>query len=231
LRAWLAAGAASRLDHRAAGRHIRPGWQVLDVGCGPGTFKNAIPQARYTGLDPFADAEAAAAGTLREGLREHAARRPAFYDAVCAFHVIEHTADPRAFAASLLGALKPGGLLIVSSPAWPSVMTRLPNFVFNAPPHHLTWWNARAYAALCGEFGLAPVEVSLIRGAQSNEKLQWMERLSPVKTAGVYFRHAYRWHLSLLWASLASHAAGRLNIRPGAAHDEDIICVARKPGP
>jgi len=118
---------------------------------------------------------------------------------------------------------------MLASPVWPSVMTRLPNFVFNAPPHHLTWWNAQAYTALCGQFGLAPVQISLIRGAQSNQRLRWMEKLSPVKTAGPYFRHAYRWHLSLLWASLGSAIAGRLPLNPAATQDEDILCIAKKP--
>ena len=36
---------------------------------------------------------------------------------------------------------------------WAST-TDIPNFVFNAPPHHLTWWNEQALRTLAETVGL-----------------------------------------------------------------------------
>lgn len=224
---WLRAGACARLDHLIASRHILEGWQVLDVGCGAASFQKAIPNAIYFGLDPYADEEALKAGVLKQSLAEHAMQKPGFYDAVCAFHVIEHIADPKAFVKQSLTLLKPGGLLILASPVWPSVETQLPNFVFNAPPHHLTWWSPKAYISLCERFGLTPIEITPIRGAESNLKLRWMGKLCPIKAQGPYFQHDYVWHLSLLWANIASAIARCLPIKPKASDDEEIICIAQ----
>ncbi len=61
------------------------------------------------------------------------------YDAVCAFQVIEHVAKPAQLFAEMAAAAKPGGRVIIGVPHVPSAMSRIPNFLLNAPPHHLTW--------------------------------------------------------------------------------------------
>jgi hypothetical protein len=48
----------------------------------------------------------------------------------------------------MVEATKPGGLLCVGVPHIPSAITRIPNFLINAPPHHLTWWTRTALTDL-----------------------------------------------------------------------------------
>ena len=85
-------------------------------------------------------------GTRR--LREHAVSHPEEYDAVCAFHAIEHVADPLGFARDLVKCVRPGGRLCIVVPSRTSPLTEIPNFVLNAPPHHLSWWDEGALRAV-----------------------------------------------------------------------------------
>jgi len=106
---------------------LRPlaGRRAADVGCGAGLLAEPLARlgAEVTGLDAAPENVAAA--------REHAlgqglaidykvgsveALEPAAYDLVTSLEVVEHVADPRAFLHGLAAALRPGGLLILSTP-------------------------------------------------------------------------------------------------------------------
>src|SRR5919202_416287 len=101
------------------------GRRAADVGCGAGLLAEPLARlgAEVTGLDPAPENIAAA--------REHAlgqglaidykvgsveALEPAAYDLVTSLEVVEHVADARAFVHGLAAALKPDGLLILSTP-------------------------------------------------------------------------------------------------------------------
>jgi len=98
---------------------------VLDLGCGNGAFTAELSKAGFqaTGSDcsttGLSLARAHYSGIpffhhdLSDPLGEnHTAR----YDAVIAVEVIEHLLLPRLLLSSALSALKPGGLLIVTTP-------------------------------------------------------------------------------------------------------------------
>jgi SAM-dependent methyltransferase len=78
---------------------------------------------------------------------------------VCAFQVLEHVPDPRAFLASCVYCLKPGGRLILSVPAEDSFTGLVPNNCLNLPPHHLTRWSDKALLALREEFNLHDLQL------------------------------------------------------------------------
>jgi SAM-dependent methyltransferase len=104
------------------------GAEVLDAGCGVGygsAYLGGVAR-RVVGIDRDADAIAYA--------RERYARPnvdfrvgdvlrldvgDAEFDAVCSFETIEHVDDADAFVAELARVLRPGGVLVVSTPRAP----------------------------------------------------------------------------------------------------------------
>lgn len=103
--------------------------RVLDVGCSKGTF---LEVARAEGWDavgvdrnPHA-AEAARArgldvrcGDLIDWEADPAAQgrpEPGSFDVITLFDLIEHTTDPRATLAACRRLLRPGGLLVITTP-------------------------------------------------------------------------------------------------------------------
>lgn len=109
------------------GRALRPlaGRRALDVGCGAGLLAEPLARmgAEVTGIDAAPENIAAAHDhAAAQGLAidyvagEVAALDAAPFDLVTAMEVIEHVADPAAFAAVLAARLAPGGLMILSTP-------------------------------------------------------------------------------------------------------------------
>ena len=99
--------------------------RVLDVGCGAGLLTEPLARlgAAVTGVDAAAEnivvAQAHAAGSGLEIDYLHGeicALGLAGFDLVTSLEVIEHVADKPAFIAALAGALKPDGLMILSTP-------------------------------------------------------------------------------------------------------------------
>ena len=107
----------------------RPTGSLLDFGCGAGTFlrcarergwevvgvEGSVPAAthsRSTGLD------------VREGVIEDL-KLSGRFDVVTAFQTIEHFADPLAFLSNIRNLLKPGGLLVLTTPDRRSLLGKL----------------------------------------------------------------------------------------------------------
>src|SRR6266566_5454773 len=73
-----------------------------------------------------------------ETISQHAVSHPEEYDMVCAFHAIEHVTDPLGFARPRnLHETRRTSLCCGAEPRFGD--NRDPNFVLNAPPHHLSW--------------------------------------------------------------------------------------------
>ncbi|WP_295392408.1 methyltransferase domain-containing protein [uncultured Thiodictyon sp.] len=228
----LSARPHGRVEYQYAVRHIPPGALVLDVGCGNGELGGHLPHCTYRGLDPYAGPGASPA-VRRESLEQHLTLARGTYDVVTAFQVIEHVVDPRAFAAQLVELLKPGGTLILGAPLHPSPLTEIPNLLLNAPPHHLTWWNCGAFAALAAELGLTSVEITEVAYSAHEAIIFWMRRFTLVRPGRGrderYFAHRWSWHLNLILSYLLGRMANRLFPPPASGRPCNVILVARKP--
>jgi 2-polyprenyl-6-hydroxyphenyl methylase/3-demethylubiquinone-9 3-methyltransferase len=112
--------------HKAT-EDLRPlaGRRALDAGCGAGLLCEPLARlgADVTGIDAAQEnIEAAKAHAAGSGLMidyrcgEIGALGLSGYDLVCSMEVIEHVADKPAFIAALAGAMKPEGLMVLSTP-------------------------------------------------------------------------------------------------------------------
>lgn len=217
-----------RAEYPHAAARIRPGDAVLEVGAGAGAFARLIPQARYLGLDPNAAAYASPDVAIRA---EPLAAHRGVHDVACAFQVIEHVADPLGFGREMLRCLRPGGLLMLGAPLWPSAMTAIPDFAFNAPPHHLSWWSESAMRALAERLGLVVEEIRPLSPVPAQPLIHWMGRLAPVKAppGGPWFAARRSWYASLAAAYGLGRAAAAILPLPRNAAPMFVFMAARKP--
>lgn len=126
--AYLRDAAILRFGRDPRARRVLSGLAALDVGCGGGLVAEPLARmgARVVGLDAsgeaiaVARAHAEASGLsidYRAGEADALAEAlPGAFDLVSAFEVIEHVADVPLFLGSLRRLLKPGGLLVFSTP-------------------------------------------------------------------------------------------------------------------
>jgi SAM-dependent methyltransferase len=120
----------SRLRLRLLARVAPPPGRLLEVGAAAGFFLDEARTAGYDGkgVEPNPAMAAFARARLRLDVRTgtlgETALDPGSFDAVCAFHVLEHIDRPLEAARSIHGALRPGGHLLVEVPNAESATAR-----------------------------------------------------------------------------------------------------------
>jgi SAM-dependent methyltransferase len=111
---WL----ARRLNERAVRRyaHLCRG-RVLDIGCGEKPYEAILSEGvtEYIGLE-HPDTTHARDRVDVWGDAHDLPFEDASFDSVCAFHVIEHTAEPARVMAEAARVLRPNGTFLVAVP-------------------------------------------------------------------------------------------------------------------
>lgn len=140
--------------------------RILDMGCGIGFF---LEEAQRRGWEAHgSEFEFRALEINRaKGLRCVQAPvtidtfRPGSFDVITAFEVVEHLRDPRAEAAVIAHALRPGGLFYCTTPNFASLSRRLlrGRWSIVSYPEHLTYFTPSTLCAWLQRFGFAPVKV------------------------------------------------------------------------
>jgi SAM-dependent methyltransferase len=140
--------------------------RFLDVGANGGFMCEAARLAGFavTGLEPDTNAIRWAEEHY-PGIRyintfiEQALLEPAFFDVVYCSEVIEHSPDCHGFVAALARAMRPGGLLYITTPDithWrrPRDVTRWDGF---NPPSHCIYFSPASLSGLLARHGLRVV--------------------------------------------------------------------------
>jgi SAM-dependent methyltransferase len=223
----LTAPGLARAEFQRVAGLVRPGQKVLDVGCGEGGLARHLPHASYIGLDPNFSPNGEGPDVRNETIAEHATVHPEEYDLVCAFHVIEHLPDPLSFAREMARCVGPGGRLCIAVPG--RAFTDIPNFILNAPPHHLSWWNESALQALVQCLDLAVETIEPVPFCSYDSVIYWMGRLAPKLTGARYFRAHWTWYGALAWSWTAARIGDALFRVPASAKPSGLLLTTRKP--
>ena len=218
-----------RREFELAAAKVNAGDHVLDVGCGFAEFRRLIPQAEYTGIDPHFAEGSGVENVSNQTLRDHLVEREAFYGVVCAFQVLEHLRSPAEAFADMVRAARPGGLLIVGVPHVPSALTRIPNHLMNAPPHHLSWWTRGALAALAERNGATVCDIEHVPWGACDALFYWMERCSPIRCGDVFYRNRVSWHAAAIVGFLAGRLAHAVRKTPVTTDEgAGLLMTARR---
>lgn len=231
-RKHFASAERPRGEFRLAAEHVLADDRVLDVGCGFGAFRFAVPHASYTGLDPHFSGDPHAEWAHVATLGEHLVANAGAYDVCTAFQVLEHVEDPVGMLADMARAVRPGGRVIVGVPHVPAAHTRIPNYMISAPPHHLTWWTEAALLAAAERVGLTDSKVATAPWTELDGVVYWMARCSPVKCRERHYRHAWSWHASAAFAFACAWLLWKVRPLPSPRPDDEgasLLLVATKP--
>jgi len=142
----------------AALRHRLPaGSRLLDFGCGAGGLTAEL--ARFYAVVGFDSAKPAIEVARRRGLDARLMTDsdplPRGFDAACALDVIEHLEDDVAAVRRLGAAVKEGGLVFLTVPAYPALWGRMDEVA-----GHVRRYTMRELERVVSAAGLRPVHVS-----------------------------------------------------------------------
>ncbi len=139
---------------RQRGQAVR----VLDVGCGDGSFLQALGVADHVGMDSSLPALRAAKARGVRGVRstlDDGALRPGSFSLVTAFHFVEHVFPPEPVLAAMAALLAPGGEVVLQVPnarSWQAKLLGRRWHGFDVP-RHLVDYTDRAFTALLDRCG------------------------------------------------------------------------------
>lgn len=130
--------------------------QLLDVGCGDGSFLQAAQASGWTTfgteMNPALARERGL--TVFESLAEAAALAP--FGCITLWHSLEHFRDPKAMLTQAASLLAPDGTLLVAVPDWGGVQARAfgPHWFHLDVPRHLHHFTTQSLTVLAKSCGL-----------------------------------------------------------------------------
>ncbi|MBH5322644.1 class I SAM-dependent methyltransferase [Aurantiacibacter sediminis] len=157
-------------QHMQMLRHFRPdpsGLLLLDIGCSSGIFLGEARSFGMVCMGAELSPETAAFARKHFSLPVHqgdwrdAGFADASFDIITLFDVIEHLPDPLGELKALHRLLKPGGLLLLSTPDIDGLFPRasyplakkLDYWPHPEPPHHLFQFSQKTLAAMVEKAG------------------------------------------------------------------------------
>lgn len=202
--------------------NVPSGGGVLDVGAGIGLFAKVLGHVPYIGLetDPDTISRARIQGLNLIDMDIEAYARSEHTHPVAmttAFQVLEHVSDPDRFVSGMVSATRPGGFVVIGVPNAETYLQHLPDFMLNAPPHHVSWWTKTALTALMERSGLTICATYECALEPWERQIWWMAQVSnwlgkPSARFGCRLRArkivAYLFSAALQWLPLSSKTKG-----------------------
>jgi SAM-dependent methyltransferase len=144
--------------------------RLLEVGAAAGFFLDEARSRGYegVGIEPNAAMAAYAREQLdldvRTGRLGEVELTRRSFDAACAFHVIEHLADPLGAVREMSEHLRPGGHIMIEVPNAQSASARRMGASWRLLdlPHHLGHHSPRSLRGLLASVGLEPVLIDTV---------------------------------------------------------------------
>ena len=147
-------------------RYAKSGRRLLEVGTGAGLFLKAASRAGWeaSGLELSTEGAAFARDRLALDVRQERAEQMSFppgtFDVAVMFDVIEHLFDPKAVLTATRRALKPGGVLVVSTPNFNALSRHVlgRDWAVLSPLEHTYYYTEQTLAAMLKACGFARTE-------------------------------------------------------------------------
>ncbi|HBI48572.1 MAG TPA: hypothetical protein DDY26_01905 [Moraxellaceae bacterium] len=163
---------------------------LLDVGCGSGTFLELMKTNCKTVNSIGIDSTASSIDQCKQkGLNAFCSRLDEFksynserIDVITLWHVLEHVADPVELITTAKSILDTNGSIYFSVPLSPTSYEALKLDPLNLPPHHLTRWSISSLNALAKKTNMS-VEFTF---PKSDPLLFRVIRSTVVTTDGVF---------------------------------------------
>jgi len=218
----------------AAAKWHRAGERVLDIGAGDAGFVRHMPRRLYRGLetDPQAAAAATAAGldVLDWDMQTYLGSD--WFEAaglVTAFQVLEHVDAPQRFIDDMVSLACVSGRVAIGVPDAGSYVADLPDFMLNAPPHHLTWWTEETLGQAMAKAGLRICAVHRFGVEPWERQLWWMARFARLGRRSDAPRFGAQLRARKVGSFLASWALQKLPI-PKDTRGSTLLMIGEKAG-
>jgi SAM-dependent methyltransferase len=149
--------------------------RLLDVGCATGDFLQSVsqnPNWEALGLEPNPEASQAARSVglnVITGSIEDLRSYQQSFDVITLWNVIEHLADPKGSLQILNQLLRPGGILVVTTPDIASLDARLfgPYWIGFELPRHFFCFSASTLGDLFKRAGFQTIDRACFYGAHA----------------------------------------------------------------
>lgn len=229
---FLSGGRRRRFDAFTGYLHFPgAGARLLDIGCGNGTFlwnmRSLGWQVCGVEQDPLSAAQAQSAGLdVRVGSLQQQSLAAGSFDAITAFHVIEHLHDPVGTLRCSYKLLKPGGYMTLATPNLDSCGYQHygPAWLGLDPPRHLVLFTENSLRQTLEDCGFV---VSHPRHSRLTAREFFKKSLIAQRGGDPTERHPrlpWRARLEMEWfAAKANHAA-----KENPALVEELVLIGKK---
>lgn len=170
----------ARRDARLCEKHLKKTDDCLEVGCASGYFLHTIRDRvrSVTGFETHTELRAYCETIGIPMLKDLGAAKPASFDKIFIFFVLEHIGDPMGFLGALKRLLKPGGQLLVEVPNVDDALLALYDIPalrdFYFTPAHQFYYSKSTLDRVLRKAGFSAVAIEPEQRYDLSNHMHWM---------------------------------------------------------